>query len=113
MYFSAAEVSRVIGGILEVVPIKAYGSWAALIDAATIAYEKLPIQDQDSLAFQESGLIDCVGAPLPVEVNHLNASEDWEDQIKFVCPNSRLGCANPGCGHVHIHDVDVARGPRC
>ena len=83
MYFSAAEVSRVIGGILEVVPIKAYGSWAALIDAATIAYEKLPIQDQDSLAFQESGLIDCVGAPLPVEVNHLNASEDWEDQVKY------------------------------
>jgi len=83
MHFTAAEVERVLGGILNVMPHKSYDTWPALLDAAKIAFQKMPAEDQASLAFQGAGLQDCVGAPLPHELSHLKYSEDWEDLITY------------------------------
>ena len=83
MMFGAAEIARVLGGIMKIITIKPYDTWSALVDAGMVAFEKLSSTAQAPLAFQEDGLIDCVGDPLPQGWTHLSASESWEDVISY------------------------------
>ena len=83
MMLSATEIARVLAGILNIIAIKPYDTWSALLDAASTAFEKQPDEFKKNLAFNGDGLIHCIGYPLPAAYNHLVGSEAWEDLLKW------------------------------
>ena len=83
MMLSATEIARVLAGILNIIAIKPYDTWSALLDAASTAFETQPDEFKKNLAFNGDGLIHCIGDPLPAAYNYLVGSEAWEDLLKW------------------------------
>ena len=90
--FSLKEVERVWGGLLGIAEPKEYPTLGALATELRVAFEKLPRERQQALAFQG----DCIGQRIqpgewPPALRFRQVSEEWEDLITYglLADNSR------------------------
>ena len=81
---SLAAVERVWAKLLSMADAKAYNTEGDLANHLRVAYEKLPREEQDSLAFRGEEFLERIPpGEWPPALRFRNLSEDWEDAIKF------------------------------
>ena len=82
--FSLKEVERVWGGLLGIAKIKEYPTLGALATELRVAFETLPRERQQALAFQGDDLAQRIQpGDWPPAMRFRVISEEWEDLITY------------------------------